>query len=133
MNHTPEPYTNLVQYTKNWEHLHSHALFLGCETSGNAGLVFAVCLGPCTPERQDRISISLRVIMLRFRRSSHAIHHVHRAAEQAGLTDKEGVPVHPYCASYSRTPINAILGAEDGGKSLQGKPVVVGGLSLIHI
>jgi asparaginyl-tRNA synthetase len=43
------------------------------------------------------------------------------------LKDKGDVPVHPYCASYSRTPIRTILGAEDGGKSLQGKSVVVGG------
>jgi hypothetical protein len=46
---------------------------------------------------------------------------------QANISDTDGVPVHPYCATYSRTPIASILGAEDGGKALQGKTVVVGG------
>lgn len=51
------------------------------------------------------------------------------AALQANLKEKEADQglVYPYSASYGRTSISTVLGARDGGKSLVGKTIRVGG------
>ena len=49
-----------------------------------------------------------------------------RSAMQASVST-DAPKVHPYSASYNRTNIKAILGAQDGGVSMAGKSVVVGG------
>jgi len=41
--------------------------------------------------------------------------------------EEQGVPIAPYSASFQRTMIDKILGAEDGGVSLLGKTITVGG------
>jgi asparaginyl-tRNA synthetase len=46
---------------------------------------------------------------------------------QTNINGKTPSLIHPYSASYSRTTIKFILGADDGGKSLVGKTLVVGG------
>ena len=48
-------------------------------------------------------------------------------ALQASLDGGSAARVHPYSASYSRTPIRAVIGGADGGKSLEGETLVVGG------
>ena len=45
---------------------------------------------------------------------------------QATLAERTPL-VHPYSASYGRTNISTILATEDGGRSLAGKTLTVGG------